>query len=105
MRLCQGVARASNSDNWMSILAPTLHKLDASPDLTSQLERAAVTMSLENLLTFPCVKKLVDRAQIALHGAFFGIAKLRNPHTGEYQELPPLPSRLLLCKYKTNPIN
>ena len=30
--------------------------------------------TLANLMTFPCVKILVERGKLALHGAYFGVA-------------------------------
>jgi carbonic anhydrase len=39
-----------------------------------QLERAAVGQSLQNLMTFPYVAERVGNGQLALHGAYFGVA-------------------------------
>ena len=40
-----------------------------------RIEKAAVFRSLENLLTFPFVRKAVDAGQMQLHGAYFGVAE------------------------------
>ena len=48
-------------------------------------------------MTFPCVRILVERGKLHLHGAYFGVATgallLRDPATGEFApavtELPP----------------
>ena len=39
-----------------------------------RLEFASVELSLKNLMTFPCVRILVERGKLALHGAYFGVA-------------------------------
>jgi carbonic anhydrase len=42
---------------------------------TVRIEKAAIFRSLENLMTFPFVRKLVDGGQLQLHGAYFGVAE------------------------------
>ena len=62
---------------WMSILNPIAGKVPEKADLTDHLrdlELAAVVNSLENLSTFPYVKILVERGDLQLHGAYFGVA-------------------------------
>ena len=44
-------------------------------DFTVRIEKAAVFRSLENLMTFPFVRKHVERGEISLHGAYFGVAE------------------------------
>jgi carbonic anhydrase len=44
-------------------------------DFTVRIEKAAVFRSLENLMTFPFVKSLVERGELNLHGAYFGVAE------------------------------
>ena len=44
-------------------------------DFTVRIEKAAVFRSLENLLTFPFVKERVQRGEMNLHGAYFGVAE------------------------------
>ena len=41
----------------------------------TRIEKAAVFRSLENLMTFPFVKRAVDRGDMQLHGAYFGVAE------------------------------
>jgi carbonic anhydrase len=41
----------------------------------TRIEKAAVLRSLENLMTFPFVKNLVDDGKLRLHGAYFGVAE------------------------------
>ncbi len=40
-----------------------------------RIEKAAVFRSLENLMTFPFVRKAVEGGQMQLHGAYFGVAE------------------------------
>src|SRR5512140_190032 len=42
-------------------------------DFTVRIEKAAVFRSLENLMTFPFVRTLVERGGLQLHGAYFGV--------------------------------
>ena len=44
-------------------------------DFTVRIEKAAVFRSLENLMTFPFVRKAVENGQMQLHGAYFGVAE------------------------------
>ena len=43
-------------------------------EFITRIEKAAVFRSLENLMTFPCIKIQVERGKIQLHGAYFGVA-------------------------------
>src|SRR6202140_492616 len=65
---------------WMSLfikpgekVGPRTH--EATPDFTTRIEKAAVFRSLENLLTFPFVQSPVERGELHLHGAYFGVAE------------------------------
>jgi len=42
-------------------------------DFTIRIEKAAVFRSLENLMTFPFIRTLVERGELTLHGAYFGV--------------------------------
>jgi carbonic anhydrase len=44
-------------------------------DFTTRIEKAAVFRSLENLMTFPFVRTRVERGEMELHGAYFGVAE------------------------------
>jgi carbonic anhydrase len=44
-------------------------------DFTVRIEKAAIFRSLENLLTFPFVKERVQKGEMDLHGAYFGVAE------------------------------
>ena len=65
---------------WMALLTPTLEATPRNPgeaeqDFITRLEKAAVRRSLDNLMTFPCISILANRGSLALHGAYFGVAK------------------------------
>ncbi len=87
---------------WMSQIAPAAESLGPKPDdlerdYLRRLEFASVELSLQNLMTFPCVRILVERGKLQLHGAYFGIATgrllVRDEKTGAFQpaveEMPP----------------
>jgi carbonic anhydrase len=48
---------------------------ESKQDFTTRIEKAAVFRSLENLMTFPFVRSLVERGELHLHGAYFGVAE------------------------------
>ena len=59
-----------------------------STSYLTRLELAAIENSLRNLMTFPCVRILVERGKLQLHGAYFGVATgvlmVRDPETGAF---------------------
>jgi carbonic anhydrase len=48
---------------------------ESRQDFTTRIEKAAVFRSLENLMTFPFVRNAVERGDMSLHGAYFGVAE------------------------------
>jgi len=64
--------------NWMKLMAPAADKTprgDSSPaDYLKRLEQANVVNSLDNLLTFPRLAKLIEKGKVETHGAYFGVA-------------------------------
>lgn len=66
-------------DPWMAVMAPAREMVaekhaDTSLDEQCRLcERAAIGISLDNLLTFPFVKKAVEEGELKLHGWYFDI--------------------------------
>ena len=80
---------------WMSQIAPAAEGLgpapsgDARAEYLTRLEFASVELSLRNLMTFPCVRILVERGKLQLHGAYFGVASgrllVRSPETGRFE--------------------
>ena len=80
---------------WMAQIAPAsagLGPRGPDPDAwLRRLEFASVELSLRNLMTFPCVRTLVERGRLHLHGAYFGIATglllVRDPETREFRKV------------------
>jgi carbonic anhydrase len=81
---------------WMNLIAPAADRIGPRAntdfsDYLARLELAAIENSLNNLMTFPCVRILVERGKLQLHGAFFGVASgvlmVRDPETGEYRSM------------------
>jgi carbonic anhydrase len=44
-------------------------------EFVTRIEKAAIFRSLENLMTFPFVRTRVERGEMDLHGAYFGVAE------------------------------
>ena len=81
---------------WMAQIAPAAARLGPRDQFEGdsylrRLEFASVELSLQNLMTFPCVQILVERGKLALHGAYFGVATghllVRDPATGVFEPL------------------
>jgi len=79
--------------NWMRLMGPAAEKVGAPdgmawPDYLARLEQANVANSLDNLMTFPRLRKLIERGDVALHGAYFGVAtgqlSVRDDTTGAF---------------------
>ena len=65
---------------WMAMFIKPGEKVEQRPhetmqDFVTRIEKAAVFRSLENLMTFPFVRKAVEAGQMQLHGAYFGVAE------------------------------
>lgn len=62
--------KSSFVGRWMDILRPGFERVSHLPmeDRTKALEKEAVLVSLENLMTFPFVKAAVDDDRLTLHG-------------------------------------
>ena len=43
-------------------------------DYLTRLEEANIANSLDNLMTFPGLAKLIERGTVQTHGAYFGVA-------------------------------
>jgi carbonic anhydrase len=78
---------------WMALMAPAAEKVGARAAMTpadylTRLEQANVVNSLDNLLTFPRLRKLIERGDVALHGAYFGVAtgqlSVRDEASGDF---------------------
>ena len=64
---------------WMSLIAPAAEKLGARAEVPlaeylTRLEQASVANSLDNLMTFPQLAKLIEKGKVATHGAYFGVS-------------------------------
>ncbi|WP_029002537.1 carbonic anhydrase [Azorhizobium doebereinerae] len=79
---------------WMSQIAPAAESLgprkpEDGDTYLRRLEFASVELSLKHLMTFPCVRILVERGKLALHGAYFGVSSgrllVRDPATGRFE--------------------
>jgi carbonic anhydrase len=79
--------------HWMSQIAPAAEAIGprrpGDEDYLHKLEFASVELSLQNLMTFPCIRILVERDKLHLHGAYFGVASgallVRDPETGKFE--------------------
>ena len=78
---------------WMSLIAPAAEKLgprgDTPPsEYLMQLEQASIANTLDNLLTFPRLRRLIERGHVTLHGAYFGVAtdelSVLDPQSGRF---------------------
>jgi carbonic anhydrase len=76
---------------WMELIAPAAADVaDArdAADYLTRLEQASLVRTLDNLMTFPCVRILVERRRLMLHAAYFGVANgelfIRDPATGAF---------------------
>ena len=77
---------------WMTQIEPVAEGLgestgDRNADL-KRLELAVIKQSLNNLLTFPFIRRRVESGELELHGTYFGVATgvlfLRDDATGEF---------------------
>ena len=64
---------------WMKLMAPAADKVGARGDLSravylERMEKASIVNTLDNLMTFPRLRKLIERGAVTLHGAYFGVA-------------------------------
>jgi carbonic anhydrase len=65
---------------WMELLAPAAASIGPQKnhsnlaDYLNQLEHASAIKMLDNLMTFPCVRILVERKRLHLHAAHFDVA-------------------------------
>ena len=81
--MCSGNAPAleektSFVGRWMDILRPgyeRVKKIKDQAERTKALEKQAILVSLENLMTFPFVKEAVDKGNLTLHGLWHDIGE------------------------------
>lgn len=79
---------------WMSQIAPAAEAIgprdgEGEEGYLRKLEFASVELSLRNLMTFPFVSSAVEKGDLHLHGAYFGVASgrllVRNETTGVFE--------------------
>lgn len=64
---------------WMSLISPAAETVGARGDRSpaqylAELEQASIVTTLDNLMTFPFVRILVERGRLFLHAAYFDVA-------------------------------
>jgi len=64
---------------WIELIAPAAKIVGprGDRDLTeylTALEKQTAISTLDNLMTFPCIKILAERGKLKLHAAYFGVA-------------------------------
>jgi carbonic anhydrase len=74
--------------NWMAMIAPAAKTVGprggrSMTEYLTALEQQAALTTIDNLMTFPCVKILVERGKLNLHAAYFGVA------TGDLSDYDP----------------
>jgi carbonic anhydrase len=82
--------------HWMALIEPAAKAVGPRGNMPfdeyiTKLEQASVVATIDNLMTFPCVKILVERGKLTLHGAYFGVAtgrlSVHNPATGAFEQV------------------
>ena len=86
---------------WMNLVKPAADSIGPrAPQETldayaEKLALRSVLKSLENLMTFPCVRILAGRGKIQLHGAYFevmtGVLRILDPATGQFNPVTEAP--------------
>jgi len=97
--MCAGTApdleeRSSFIGQWLNILRPHAEHIGqtaSTEDQQSALERQAVLVSLENLMTFPFVRAAVEAEALTLHGVWHdigaGALEVFDPQVGGFAPL------------------
>jgi carbonic anhydrase len=83
---------------WMALIAPAAEAAGSPADHRSRedylahLEQVSIVKTLDNLMTFPCVRILAERGRLELHGAYFGVATgqllVLDRTTGKFRAAP-----------------
>jgi carbonic anhydrase len=83
---------------WMSLMAPAAEKVGprggmSHAEYLERMEKASVVNTLDNLMTFPRLRKLIERGAVMLHGAYFGVAtgelSVLDRTSGEFRPVKP----------------
>jgi len=83
--------------HWMSLIEPAAGKVPrhglSHAEYLERMEKASVLLSLENLMTFPRLRELIERGDVATHGAYFGVVEgelsVLDKATGEFWPAKP----------------
>jgi carbonic anhydrase len=64
---------------WMALMQPARDRVGprgvlSMEDYLCKLEQANIVNSLDNLLSFPRLRRRIEKGEVAIHGAFFGVA-------------------------------
>ena len=82
--------------HWMSLIAPAAKMVGPRGDrplgaYLTALEQASTVKTLDNLMTFPCVRILVERGKLKLHAAYFGVStgdlSVYDPASGQFERV------------------
>lgn len=82
--------------HWMALIAPAAAAVGARGDrplgqYLTQLEQTSIVMMLDNLMTFPWIRTLVENGALSLHAAYFGVAtgqlSVRDPETKMFTQV------------------
>ncbi|MBN8965234.1 MAG: carbonic anhydrase [Rhizobiales bacterium] len=80
--------------HWMTLIAPAAARIGSRDSMTmaeyrTRLEQASILFSLDNLMTFPLIRRQVESGTLMLHGAYFGVAtgelSVLDRASGEFQ--------------------
>jgi carbonic anhydrase len=81
---------------WMSLMAPAARKVGPRGSMPwaeylERMEKASIANALDNLMTFPRLRKLIERGSVMVHGAYFGVAtgqlSVLDKATGEFVQV------------------
>ncbi len=79
-------------NKWLSILLPAYNKIQknvSEKEQKNQLEKESIKVSINNLLSFPFVKKAIDKNELSIHGLIHDIGSgnllFLNPVTDDFE--------------------
>ena len=80
-------------NRWLSILLPAYNKIKknvSEQEQKSQLEKESIKVSINNLLSFPFLKKAIDENKLSIHGLIHDIGsgnlEFLNPVTENFED-------------------
>ncbi|WP_027488191.1 carbonic anhydrase [Allorhizobium undicola] len=83
---------------WMNLVRPAATQIQNASGMTdaerqTAMERISIRNSIENLRTFPYVRKLEEEGKLAIHGAWFDISNgelwVMDPESRDFVRLDP----------------